>query len=323
MTTSSNSPYDVARAQLTTLLNDHNKALPKGDAKISVKEIIGTLIKEGGTSINGLRSFERQDFIDFGFPRALATQAVALLQPKSKASKDPKVGSETVQHHNGPTVVTMRSEADVMRTMPPADLLAGYDPNNPGILGDELNSRSGGTAFLVYSDVTGTKLDRTASAERLQAIIDGVPVTDYVMVNNEPIMPLRVGERPNTFFAENPLYPGRPLRQPGDICDVTNESWAGVSYDVRVLLAVAVARGDQAEAKFTDPESARHVIMAAKCEDALTTFKQRYPRSASALREMTAAEKPTLQINARRSSPVGGGTTPSFPRSTAAMGFTR
>lgn len=300
--------YDAARVKLEELLTEHNKALPKNIEKVNAKATMARVMKEGGTSLPGLRAFERQDFIDFGFPRALAAQAVDALRAPAKLLKPTKDGPAGAPAGSGSAIV-IRSEGDAVRAMGVAALVDSYDPSNPGIVGDELNARAKSQAFLVFTDTSGSQLDRKASAERLQAIIDGVPVTDHVMVDGEPIVPFHVGERPNVFLAENPLYEGRALRQPGDVCDATNESWTGVPNDVRILLAVAVANK---ELRLADPEQARSVIAAARADNALQTFKGRYPRSAANLREMTPAERPTLQLSTRRQGPSGGGTPPPF-----------
>lgn len=301
--------------KLTEMLNKHNDALPKGVEKVDTKALIDRVIREGGTSLEGLRSFEKKDFIDFGFPRAIASQAAQELQPASK-KEDLKSSKKTTKQITGRAAdaatglqrITLVSDADAVRTMTASELFDRYDASNPGLVGDEIKSRSNNQPCVVFADATGTKIHREASAQRLQDIIDGVPVSDFVTIDDEPMIPLRVGERPNTFFAENPLYPNSPLRMPGEVCHVTNESWKDVPHDVRVLLAVAVNRG---ELRVGEAESSRAIILAAKGDDAMTVLKQRYPRSAAALREMTPAERPTLQIR-RNHAPAGGGTRDPF-----------
>lgn len=310
--------YTQKRETLESLLKEHNKALgPKSPDKVDVKAIIATLLKEGGTSEAGLAAFERQDYIDFGFPRALAGQAVKLMG--TTATKEPSEGEgrSKKKTSEAPGVMMLHTPADAARAMNVFDLMKAFDPGNPGIIGDELIERARraarpgnaedaarGRPFVFYADPTGTKLARKASAEYLQAMLDGTPVTDTIMIDGEPIEPLRVGDRPNVFFNENPLYRGRVLRMPGEVCDVTNESYEGISHEVRELLAVAVGN----ELRVNDPEVARAIITTARGPNALSTFKGRYPRAAAALRNMTPSEKPTLKLKQA----VGGGARPPF-----------
>ena len=318
--------YTEKRSALDTLLKDHNKALgAKSPDKVDIKAITARLLKEGGTSEAGLRAFTRQDYIDFGFPRAIAGQAVDLMTPKAASEGSPSDTRKAKKaSSSGPGVMMLQTQADAVRAMSVFDLVKGLDVNNPGTLGEELIERARrvarpgnaddaarGRPFIFYTDPTGTKVARKTSADYLQAMLDGTPVTDTVMIGGEPIEPLRVGERPNVFFAENPLFRGRPLRMPGEVCDVTNESYEGIGQDVRELLAVAsttLPGASAPELRVSDPEVARAIITSARMPGALATLKGRYPRSAAALRNMVPAERPTLQIKQA----VGGGARPPF-----------
>lgn len=321
--------YSEKRTALENLLKDHNKALgAKSPDKLDIKAITATLLKEGGTNEAGLKAFTRQDYIDFGFPRALASQAVQLMGE----GDGPVVLPEGTKKKKGtpsssaPGIMMLHTQADAVKAMSVFDLVKGLDVNNPGLIGEELIERARrvarpgnaddaarGRPFIFFTDVTGTKVARKTSADYLQSMLDGTPVTDTVLIGGEPIEPMRVGERPNVFFAENPLYRGRALRMPGEVCDVTNESYEGIAQDVRELLAVASGGGagfNTPELRISDPEVARAIIVTARQSDALATLKRRYPRSAAALRNMTPSEKPTLQLKQA----VGGGARPPFAK---------
>lgn len=325
--------YTEKRTALDNLLAGHNKALgAKSPDKLDTKAITAVLLKEGGTNEAGLKAFTRQDYIDFGFPRALASQAVELMNgvtaaaPTGEASKKAKKASSS----SSPGIMMLHTQADAVKAMSVFDLVKGLDINNPGLIGEELIERARrvarpgnaddaarGRPFVFYTDATGTKVARKVSAEYLQAALDGTPVTDTVMIGGEPIEPMRVGERPNVFHAENPLYRGRALRMPGYVCDVTNEAYGtpgeegSVSFEVQQLLAVAstvLPGAGSPELRISDPEVARAIIVTARTPNALSTFKGRYPKSAAALRNMTPGEKPTLQLK----QVAGGGARPPF-----------
>ena len=313
----SNTLYDTKRAALTTLLNDHNKALGKKGVKLDTGAIMAKLLSEGGTNLPGLRSFERQDFIDFGFPRALASQAVALLPKPKKGEATPAAddGSELTDgtktavaaaaNGTGPTRVLMLNAADQALEMPIAELVGAYDPNSPdNYIGAALRARSGGKPFLIWAGSGGTQLDRRASAEYLQDIVDDVPVVDFVTIDGEAYEPLAIGVRPNAIFDENPVLVGEILRK-GSVCGFSNANWGGIPHVSQQFVRVLISRRDL---KITSPKEVHELVRQLRTETGFDELKSMYPAAAAAFRAMTPEERPSLKVRRTRAasaSPAG------------------
>ena len=282
--------YEAAINAIQHMLDEHNKNLPKEVPAVKVQEVITAMKGGGGTTLESLRACDKDDFESFGFPRMVAKRISLLF-----VSTAPTAAAS-------PPAMVVQTARDALRTESVESLLSRLDPNNPGIVGDELRSRADDRAFIVFEDLEGTKVDVKASTDYINALIRGDLPPDTVMVRGEPTYPLKVGAKPEVRRRENFLYPGRALRQPGNVCDVTNESFDGIARDVEVLLAVAVRQG---ELRISDPEIARGIINGSKQEGALALFKSRYPRSAAAVRRMAPNELPSLLL-------AGGGARPPF-----------
>lgn len=286
--------YDEMIKALKKLLADHNAALPAAAKKVDPEAILATMLEEGWTDAEGLQSLTEADFVRFGFPVRRARQAAAMVNPQPSGAAAATAGTPThgSPTHGSPSTIVLQDEVSLLRKMSDVELIRQYNLRNPGLVGDVLNERAGGGAFLVFTDLNMTHLDAEASAKRLSAIQDGVPLSAFVMVGGVPVAPVRVGEKPEKLLEENPLYPGQPLGE-DETCLVTNESWKGVPHDVRALLNLAVADGTL---RALNPEIARGVIEEAHGPEALAKFTRRYQRTAARLAQMTASERPSLKI---------------------------
>ncbi len=301
--------FETTRAAIEALLKKHNKK--KGVKQVDVDAVLGKIAEEVGTSLASLRKLARQDFIDFGCPRATADDIVALAAataPKAKAPKAKDDGSEPTEAtqkavaaaagFGGPTAIRMVTGADAAMEMSVVDLVNAYDPNNPdNYIGAALRSRSGGKPFLIWSKNDGTQLDRAESAAYLQDIIDDVPVLDFVTVGGESYEPMPVGVRPNQIFDENPVYPGEILRK-GNVCGTTNANWAGIGLTERQFVRVLVNRRDFT---VTTPRDVHQLVAQLKTETGLDELKGMYPAAAAAFRQMLDEERPALKVRRSRS----------------------
>lgn len=198
------------------------------------------------------------------------------LRGKAIDSGEPQVG-KTVS----------AKKADLMT---PAQLVEHFQPedyDNP--VGRVLARKSKGEPIVVYK--TGRVVDRKATLKQLEEVIQGYPGLTEVEVDGEIRPVYRVGELPDNFADENPLYIGRPLR-PDGICDQTGRSWAGIDHSTRQLVRVAVKLGELD----VDINTAHQILDMLLKPNGTKDFRNRYRKSAVAFDKMLPAERPTLLL---------------------------
>jgi len=312
--------FETTRAAIKALIEKHNKG--KNVKQVDADAVLGKIAEEVGTSLAKLRKLERSDFIDFGCPRAVATDIVALAAataPKAKEAKPKADGTDltpatqtalAAAATGGPTRVLMMTAADQALEMGPEELVNAYDANAPdNYIGAALRVKSGGKPFLIWAANGGTQIDRAASAAHLRDIIEDVPVLDYVTVDGEAYEPLAIGVRPNAIFDENPCYVGEILRK-GSICGTTNANWAGIGLTERQFVRILVNRRDLA---ITAPKEVHDLVRQLKTETGLEELKGMYPAAAAAFRAMLPEELPSLKVRRTRANnprPTGSSTSP-------------
>jgi len=116
------------------------------------------------------------------------------------------------------------------------ELVENFDPEEPDSpVATRLKSLSKGEPFVVYSD--GRIIDVETTLKILTEIKAGHKGRTVIDVKGTPKKVYHLGEMPEAYAEENPLYPGRPLR-PDGTCDQLNRSWAGVPLEVRQFLRV-------------------------------------------------------------------------------------
>ena len=116
------------------------------------------------------------------------------------------------------------------------ELVENFDPEElDSPVATRLKSLSKGEPFVVYSD--GRIVDVETTLKILSEIKAGHKGRTVIDVKGLPKKVYHLGEMPEAYAEENPLYPGRPLR-PDGTCDQLNRSWAGVPLEVRQFLRV-------------------------------------------------------------------------------------
>jgi len=311
--------FETTRAAILALITKHNKG--KGVKQVDADAVLGKIAEEVGTSLAKLRRLERSDFIDFGCPRAVASDIVALAAatgPKAKEAKPKADGTDltpatqtaVAAAAGGPTRVLMMTAADQALEMGPEELVNAYDANAPdNYIGAALRVKSGGKPFLIWAANGGTQIDRKASAEYLRDIIEDVPVLDFVAINGEAYEPLAIGVRPNAIFEENPVYVGEILRK-GNICGTTNANWSGIGLTERQFVRILINRRDLS---ITAPKEVHELVRQLKTETGLEELKGMYPAAAAAFRAMLPEELPSLKVRRTRANnprPTGSSTSP-------------
>lgn len=180
--------------------------------------------------------------------------------------------------------------------MTPRELVEAFDPedsSNP--VGVRLAAISKGEKFIVYSD--GRIVNVDATFKILTEIKGGYSGRDDVDVGGVIKKVYRIGELPENYADENPLYRDRPLR-PDGTCDQTGRSWEGVDLAVRQLIRVAM---DTGELKVTH-ELAHNTLDAVMEADALKKLRSRYRKAAVEFDTLAkTGDLPSLKI------PLDGG----------------
>ena len=129
-------------------------------------------------------------------------------------------------------------KADKMSLKELCAALDPEEPNNP--VGKRLTEIARGRPFIIYESGRIVHIDGTFS--QISALKAGHPAVDAAVVNGRPVKVWKLGELPDNFADENPLYPNRPLR-PDGTCDQTLRSYSGIPKDVRQFLRVALNMG--------------------------------------------------------------------------------
>lgn len=176
--------------------------------------------------------------------------------------------------------------------MTPRELVVAFDPEEPDSkVGKRLKEMGKKQAFVVYK--TGRTVDVDATVQLLMEIKQGFPARDHVTVDGRPKPVHQIGDLPDNYVDENPLYPGRPLR-PDGTCDQTGRSWEGISIQVRQFLRVAMKEGD---VKVNIEKAHELLDMVLGIDDPMAKLRERYATSSIKFDELEKMSKlPDLQV---------------------------
>lgn len=266
--------YDDKVAKAQTIVQGHNNVAKK---KVEFETFLSNLQDAGGTTDEALRACTWEDLEKFGLPTLIAKQVAAAFRVRDDDKQERKLISE--------------KKAQAMSAR---ELLDHFDPRNwDTFVGKRLKELSGGKRCIVYNE-DGT-VNIVTSAKLVDELRDDYPERDNVVVGDRPFKVYAVGERPDQFAFENPLYPGTLLR-PDETCDRTNRSWTGVSETVRVLLYLALTKTK--EIVITSVDNAHQFIDRATTATAETDIRKRYPKSSLLYDELKArGGLPTLRLS--------------------------
>jgi hypothetical protein len=232
--------YETRIQAALAVVAEHNTALgvtnpdPTTQGYVNPDDFIAAIKAVGGTSEERLAQLSHEDIIEvlpdvnvggkLVKPRILAKAVAAVF--RSKATEDPTKTDEKRP------ISGKKAEKMTVR-----ELVENFDAEDyTNAVGVRLSEISKGQPFIVY--VSGRTLDVEATHKLLLEIKQGYPGREDVDVNGFPTKVYRIGELPENFADENPLYRGRPLR-PDGTCDQTGRSWEGVPMNVRQLVRLA------------------------------------------------------------------------------------
>ena len=213
------------------VLREHNEAVggPDKPGYVDSEKFIVTLKATGATTEERLKGLRYEDILEY-LPSTNGVKPLLLAKAIAAVFRD----RDEPAVQNAPRPVSAK-KADKMT---PRELVESFDPENPqNAVGKILSAMSKGEPWIVYS--TGRIHDVEASLTLLLEVKQGYKGrTDYTV--NGAIKPVfRIGELPDNYADENPLYKNRPLR-PDGTCDQLGRSWEGVPLEVRQLVRIAV-----------------------------------------------------------------------------------
>lgn len=274
-----------------TLVEQHNEAIGGKDNPgfINSDSFFACIKASGGTSEDRLSSLSHEDILACmpGMqingvevkPRALAKEIANVFRSNQGAKEEKRPVSG--------------KKADKMTLRELVEALDPEDSSNS--VGQRLATISKNQPFIVYLD--GRLVDVESTFKLIQEIKGGYPGREDFDVGGTIKKVYRLGDLPENYADENPLYRDRPLR-PDGTCDQTGRSWEGVPLAVRQLVRVAMDEGELN----VSHEVAHNTLDIVMEKDALKKLRQRYRKAAVQFDELAkTGDLPSLKI------PLGGG----------------
>lgn len=248
-----------------SLIDAHNAAFNDGDEGIVSAEDFAKKIKlMGGTTPDRLKSFSYEEIL-----RALPS--FDGIQPVALAKEIANTWRNLVKSGEAPAEKRPVSSRTAER-MTLDELVGAFDPEEPNSpVGERLQKISKGQAFLVYDN---REVDVARSLAMLKELKAGFPPRAHF----EGRRVYAIGQVPDNYAEENPLYLGRPLR-PDGTCDQLGRSWAGVSKHIRQFVALAV-RNKKNGIDIVGPggrDRAHATLDMALASNAMEMLRNRYP----------------------------------------------
>ena len=281
--------YDAAR----TILEQHNEIIGEGnEGLVDIDKFLTCLKATGGTNLKALEKISLEDLLNclpqvdgpggWAKPWPLAKQIKAafreLAPDKDEADKPKFSGKKSA------------------RKMDLEELVHSFDPEEPtSAVGKRLKEISKDEPFIVYA--SGRQIDYDATIALLKEVKQGFEGRATYSLAGVVHRVYAVGDLPENYADENPLYRGRPLR-PDGTCDQINRSWEGVPLDVRQFIAFSEEYENGIDVTGKGGRDRAHAAMdLAVTSDALSKLKERYPEIAVEFAEaQRLGNLPVLQI---------------------------
>lgn len=253
--------YDQKIQYARQIIDAHNENV---EEKIFFDDFMAKLTAKdmGGTSEEALKACSWEDLQSCGLPKLMARSlAKYFRQGESSGSTKSAYVSE-------------RKAASLSFK----ELLERYSPrDSKSKVAKRLKELSEGKPCIVFDD--NNKIIIDVSFRLLEDIVEGLPLVTTAFVGEgdkqKPRDVFKIGERPDFYAVENPLYPSEILRS-GESCSHTGRSWAGISNDVRQLLWIAIEK--TSELLIDSPSDAIDVLdRVVKKECTLDSLRSRYP----------------------------------------------
>lgn len=221
------------------VIEQHNASA--GDAgKVDAKEFIACVQMSGASTPESLKSFSHEQILEYLPVFKVGSKEVKPFVLAKNIAKAWRVDANTPavegkagdwQLHKIGSVVSEK-KAGKMSLL---ELIVSLDPEeSTSPVAKRLKEMSKGQKFIVFS--SGRTILVDATLELLKELKQGYTSRDQYKGKET----YAIGDLPDNYAEENPLYPGRPLR-PDGTCDQTNRSWAGIPKNVRQLIRLALS----------------------------------------------------------------------------------
>jgi hypothetical protein len=284
--------YDQKIESARKVIDEHNS---NADSQIDFDDFLKKLKEMGGSSEEALKAASWEDLKDSGLPKIMARRLTYLFRQDGDGE-------------NGKSAYV--SEKKVLG-LSYKELVERYNPKdvkNP--VGKRLRDLSDGKKFVIFDGDSKVNVD--ATVHLLEDIINGMPEIPTAFIGGRPLPTYSIGERPDFYVEENPIYPGRPLRS-NETCDQTGRSWQGVATDVRQLLYTAINTGELDIQTVSDAHDILDRVLSK--DTSLTYFRARYPEASKEFDEKSNIGQPPLlkirigETSSSGNNPFGSNTT--------------
>lgn len=275
-----------------SIINEHNAAL--GDFspnRIDSEKFINCLKLSGATSEDRLKKLSYEDILECLPDVFIEGLTPKKLKPVLIAKDIAKIFREKEEANTEEKRPVSKVKADRL-TIP--ELIAALDPEDlSSPVTERLRKISRNQKFIVYSQ--GRTIDVETTKKLLDEIKQGFSGRDSIEVNGKFFKVYNIGELPEAYAEENPLYHNRPLR-PDGTCDQLNRSWEGVPFQVRQFIYLGVESKEIAVSR----EKAHDIldlVVSNNFEKIMKTLRQRYTKTSLLFDEKEKTGKlPSLKI---------------------------
>lgn len=216
-------------AAVRSLLDEHNKIVGEGKPGfVDVELFFNQLKASGATTEDRLKGLSYEDIVE-------CLPVFNGIKPKILAKDIAKIfrGRET-EVESAPNYVSPKKAERMTRK----ELVDCFDPENlSSSVAKILATLAKNEPFIVFE--SGRTVDRASTLILLEEIVKNYKGRTNYSVGGEIKQVYRLGELPDNYADENPIYKGRPLR-PDGTCDQTGRSWLGIPHVVQQLVQVIV-----------------------------------------------------------------------------------
>jgi hypothetical protein len=290
-----NDKYEAAQS----ILREHNEAIggPEKAGYVDSDKFISCIKTAGGTSEERLRSFSYEEILQC-LPDTDGVKPVAIAKDIAKVFR----GKDDKPENEKRPISSKKAERMTLK-----ELVENFDPEETSnAVGKRLKAIAGREKFIVYNQ--GRLVDVETTFKILQEIKQGYEGRDDIEVDGDIKRVYALGEIPDQYADENPLWHGRPLR-PDGTCDQMGRSWEGVDKRVRQFVRIAV----DLDLFDVSIDKAHDVLDMALKSDAWKELRKRYREAAVEFDELEKQNQlPHLQIPIGREEKPGKGG--SFPK---------
>ena len=268
------------------VIAEHNSAVGSAPIKVNAEQFVTCLKAMGATTEDHLKSLSYEDILE-------CLPSFEGVKPKLLAKDIAKVfrGKEEVSSLSTTPADKKPVSPKSASRMSLRELVQAFDPeNSENSVGKQLEIIAKGQPFIVYS--SGRIVDVESTMKLLAEIKQGFKGRTDFNVNGVPVPVYQIGDVPDNFADENPLWANRPLR-PDGTCDQLGRSWEGVELPVKQLIRLAVDLGEIE----VNINNAHDVLDMALSPDASKKISTRYRKAYLKYTELSKLGKlPTLKL---------------------------